>query len=40
VLPKGAPAVPEYYQRSLYWPPASLRRIDELRAKIAAANAG
>lgn len=39
VLPEGAPAVPEYYQRSLYWPPASLRRIEHLRAKLAAASA-
>jgi hypothetical protein len=26
ILPDGVPAVPEYYQRSLHWPAASLAR--------------
>ena len=26
LLPAGAPAVPEYYHRDQYWPPASLER--------------
>jgi hypothetical protein len=26
VLPAGVPAVPEYYDRNKYWPPASLER--------------
>jgi hypothetical protein len=36
VLPRGAAAVPEYYQRAQYWPAASVRRLDDLRARIAA----
>jgi hypothetical protein len=30
VLPKGTPAVPEYYDRKAYWPAASLARRDAL----------
>jgi hypothetical protein len=30
VLPSGAPAVPEYYDRNLYWPPESLARREAL----------
>ncbi len=26
ILPEGVPAVPEYYDRKLYWPPESLER--------------
>jgi hypothetical protein len=26
LLPEGVPAVPEYYDRKAYWPPASLER--------------
>ncbi len=26
VLPEGTPAVPEYYDRNVYWPPESLAR--------------
>ena len=32
VLPEGAPAVPEYYQASKYWPAESLVRRKALRA--------
>jgi hypothetical protein len=32
-LPEGVPAVPEYYDRQQYWPPASLTRWAELRAR-------
>jgi hypothetical protein len=31
VVPEGVPAVPEYYRRSEYWPPASLERFNALR---------
>lgn len=31
--PAGAPAVPEYYQRSKYWPEASLRRREKMMAQ-------
>jgi len=34
VLPPGAPAVPEYYDRDLYWPPDSLARRIAMRAKL------
>ena len=34
VLPPGAPAVPEYYERDLYWPPESLARRVAMRAKL------
>jgi hypothetical protein len=34
VLPHGANAVPEYYQRSQYWPEESLRRREALLAKL------
>lgn len=37
-LPAGVPAVPEYYDRELYWPPASLERRRALLARIAAAK--
>jgi len=30
VLPQGAPAVPEYYDRLQHWPPASLERRSRL----------
>ncbi|HEY7607904.1 MAG TPA: GFA family protein [Alphaproteobacteria bacterium] len=33
VLPKGAPAVREYYRRAEHWPAASLARWKALRAK-------
>ena len=33
VLPPGAPAVEEYYDREKYWPAASLARWKALRAK-------
>jgi hypothetical protein len=33
VLPAGAPAVPEYYDREQYWPPASLERRRALLAR-------
>jgi hypothetical protein len=36
VLPTGTPAVPEYYDRKLYWPAESLARREALLAKIAA----
>ncbi len=36
VLPPGTPAVPEYYDRKLYWPAGSLARADALRARVAA----
>jgi len=32
VLPADMPAVPEYYQRSLYWPADSLQRLAALKA--------
>jgi hypothetical protein len=31
IVPVGVPAVPEYYRRSEYWPPASLERFNTLR---------
>ncbi|MDP3762275.1 MAG: GFA family protein [Ramlibacter sp.] len=36
VLPAGTPAVPEYYDRKLYWPAESLARREALLSKIAA----
>jgi hypothetical protein len=38
VLPRGVPAVPAYYQRAQYWPAASVRRLDDLRARLAVAS--
>ena len=38
VLPPGAPAVPEYYDRKLYWPKESLARREALLAKLGAAR--
>ena len=35
VLPEGAPAVPEYYDRTKYWPEESLQRRAALQAKRA-----
>ena len=35
-LPPGTPAVPEYYDRSKYWPPDSLARADLLAPRIKA----
>ena len=34
VLPPGAPAVPEYYDRNQYWPAASLARREALLARL------
>ena len=34
VLPPGAPAVPEYYDYTQYWPAASLARRDALLARL------
>jgi hypothetical protein len=34
VLPPGAPAVPEYYDRRKYWPAASLERRDALYRRL------
>ncbi|MEO7390911.1 MAG: GFA family protein [Ramlibacter sp.] len=34
VLPPETPAVPAYYDRKQYWPAASLRRREELLAKL------
>ena len=39
VLPPGVPAVPEYYDRSQYWPQESLARREALLAKLAALRA-
>src|SRR5258705_9430692 len=39
VLPTGTPAVAEFYKLSELWPEESLRRIELLRAKVAAASA-
>ena len=39
VLPPGAPAVPEYYDRNQHWPKASLARRETLLAKLAALRA-
>lgn len=36
VLPPGIPAVPEYYDRKLYWPKASLERREALLARAPA----
>lgn len=36
VLPPGQPAVPEYYDRKLHWPPASLERHRALMPQVAA----
>ncbi|MES2104904.1 MAG: GFA family protein [Pseudomonadota bacterium] len=33
LIPPGMPAVPEYYQRSLFWPAASLERLAALKAR-------
>jgi hypothetical protein len=38
-LPAGTPAVPEYYDRELYWPPESLKRRAALLPQIAAYQA-
>lgn len=35
VLPEGAPAVPAYYDRKVFWPAASLARREALLAKMA-----
>ena len=35
VLPPDVPAVPEYYDRSQHWPPASLARREALLGRIA-----
>ena len=35
VLPPGAPAVPEYYDRKQHWPAESLARRDAMRARAA-----
>jgi hypothetical protein len=40
VLSPGTPAVPAYYDRNAFWPPASLARREALFAKIAAVKAG
>lgn len=34
VLPEGAPAVPEYYDRKAFWPPDSLARFQIMREKL------
>ena len=34
VLPKGTPAVPEYYKREEYWPKDSLARFAALRPRL------
>lgn len=39
VLPAGTPAVPEFYDRELYWPAASLRRREVLLPQIHAYRA-
>ena len=36
VLPPGAPAVPEYYDRKQYWPAQSLARLEALLARLSA----
>jgi hypothetical protein len=38
VIPEGAAAVPEYYDREQYWPPESLARRVALLPKIAASQ--
>ncbi len=35
-LPKGVPAVPEYYDRKQYWPPESLERREKLMPQVKA----
>ena len=35
VLPPGTPAVPEYYDLKVHWPPESLARRDAMRARAA-----
>jgi hypothetical protein len=35
ILPPGAPALPEYYDRKVYWPKESLERRTALRASLA-----
>jgi len=37
VIPPGMPAVEEYYDRNVYWPPESLARREALFAKVKAA---
>lgn len=39
VLPEGTPAVPEFYDRKLYWPAESLARLQLLLPQIAAHRA-
>ena len=39
VLPDGVPAVPEYYDRKLHWPRASLERRDAILTQIQAYQA-
>ncbi|MEJ8839180.1 GFA family protein [Ramlibacter sp. AN1133] len=36
VLPQGTPAVPEFYERTAYWPPESLERRQALLPRIEA----
>ncbi|HET8748215.1 MAG TPA: GFA family protein [Ramlibacter sp.] len=36
VLPEGTPAVPEFYDRTAYWPPESLRRREAFLPQIQA----
>ena len=40
ILPPGAPAVPEYYDRKQFWPPESLARYAALQPLIDAYRAG
>ena len=40
VIPEGTPAVPEYYDRELYWPPESLARRRAMLPQIDAYQAG
>jgi hypothetical protein len=39
VIPRGMPAVPEYYDREKYWPPASLERRRALLPRLEAYQA-
>jgi len=39
VIPPGVPAVPEYYERDMYWPPESLSRRQALLPQIEAYQA-
>lgn len=39
VLPRGTPAVPEYYDRKRHWPAESLARRDAMRARAARKDA-